>query len=124
MPDQPVIPEPEGREFGRRLSLAVREAGYSSILDVCEEVGISHESMRKYRTGKRLPTAPILIKLARVLGVTSGWLLGASALDEAHGIVRADKIERADKRRRANAIEKAAESDDADQSPQDAEVSN
>lgn len=124
MSGQPVIPEPEGREFGRRLSLAVREAGYRSILEVCEEVGISHESMRKYRTGKRLPTAPILIKLARVLGVTSGWLLGASALDEAHGIVRADKIERADKRRRAAEMEKAAAPDGAEQSHREAEVSN
>lgn len=82
-------------KFGRRLALACKAAGYTSVIDVGAKVGISRESMRKYRTGARLPSAPLLIDLARTLNVTPGWLLGASAHEEAVAIVNADRIERA-----------------------------
>ena len=44
--------------------------------EFCEASGISFSTYQNYETGKRIPTAEILIKLADFYGVTTDYLLG------------------------------------------------
>lgn len=44
--------------------------------DFCEAADISINTYQNYETGRRVPTAEILIKLADFYGVTTDYLLG------------------------------------------------
>ncbi|MBQ4599125.1 MAG: helix-turn-helix domain-containing protein [Clostridia bacterium] len=50
--------------------------GFSSAKDFCEMAGISYNTYQNYETGKRLPTAEILMQLADFYHVSTDYLLG------------------------------------------------
>lgn len=50
--------------------------GYSSMQEFCIAADINFSTYQNYETGKRIPTAEILIKLADFYGVTTDYLLG------------------------------------------------
>lgn len=50
--------------------------GFSNMKEFCEAVDISFNTYQNYETGKRIPTADILIKLADFYGVSTDYLLG------------------------------------------------
>lgn len=50
--------------------------GFSSAKDFCEMAGISYNTYQNYETGKRLPTAEILMRLADFYNVSTDYLLG------------------------------------------------
>ncbi|MCM1228339.1 MAG: helix-turn-helix domain-containing protein [Clostridium sp.] len=53
-----------------------KNRGFNSAQDFCNAVGISINTYQNYESGKRIPTAEILIKLADFYGVTTDYLLG------------------------------------------------
>lgn len=53
-----------------------KNKGYSTMQDFCVAAGISFSTYQNYETGKRIPTAEILIKLADYFCVTTDYLLG------------------------------------------------
>lgn len=56
---------------------ALRKAkGYTSMLEFCNDAGINFSTYQNYETGKRIPTADILIKLADFYGLSVDYLLG------------------------------------------------
>lgn len=61
----------------KEILKSLRKAkGYNNAVDFCEAAGISYSTYQNYETGKRLPTAEILIKIADFYGVTTDYLLG------------------------------------------------
>ena len=50
--------------------------GYSTMLDFCSAIDISFSTYQNYESGKRIPTADVLVKLADFFGVTTDYLLG------------------------------------------------
>ena len=50
--------------------------GFTTMQDFCKASGISFSTYQNYETGKRIPTADLLIKLADFYGVTTDYLLG------------------------------------------------
>lgn len=50
--------------------------GYSTMLDFCSAIDISFSTYQNYESGKRVPTADILLKLADFYGVSVDYLLG------------------------------------------------
>ncbi len=53
-----------------------KSRGYSTMQDLCSTIGISFSTYQNYESGKRIPTADILLKLADFYGVTVDYLLG------------------------------------------------
>lgn len=50
--------------------------GYTNMKDFCKTADVSINTYQNYESGKRVPTAEILIKLADFYGVTTDYLLG------------------------------------------------
>ncbi len=50
--------------------------GYSTMQEFCAAADISFSTYQNYESGKRVPTAEILVKLADLYGVTTDYLLG------------------------------------------------
>lgn len=48
--------------------------------DLSQMTGITHSAISKYLSGQSLPRIPELIKLAKVLGVTTDYLLGLTSI--------------------------------------------
>lgn len=61
--------------FSERLKLA-RINKKLSQMELCDLIGISRVSLMHYETGRRTPSVEILEKLAEVLEVSVGFLLG------------------------------------------------
>lgn len=53
-----------------------KSKGFTNMKDFCEAIDISINTYQNYESGKRIPTADILIKLADFYGVTTDYLLG------------------------------------------------
>ena len=53
-----------------------KSRGFNNMKEFCETVGISFNTYQNYETGKRVPTADMLITLADFYGVTTDYLLG------------------------------------------------
>lgn len=53
-----------------------KSKGYSTMQEFCSATGISFSTYQNYESGKRMPTADILLKLADFYGVTTDYLLG------------------------------------------------
>ena len=53
-----------------------KSKGFANAKDFCDVAGISYNTYQNYETGKRTPTADILIKIADFYGVTTDYLLG------------------------------------------------
>ena len=69
-----------------------KENGYASMVEFCDEIEISIGTYQNYESGKRLPTAEILLKLANFYGVTTDYLLGR----ESPGSELVEVVEKAD----------------------------
>lgn len=52
-----------------------RKAGYNSMQNFCSIIGINFSTYQNYESGKRIPTAEMLIKLADFYGVTTDYIL-------------------------------------------------
>lgn len=53
-----------------------KSRGYNNMKEFCDASGISINTYQNYESGKRTPTADILLKLADFYGVTVDYLLG------------------------------------------------
>lgn len=53
-----------------------KSKGFSKMQDFCAAADISFSTYQNYESGKRIPTAEILIKLADFYGVSTDYLLG------------------------------------------------
>lgn len=53
-----------------------KSKGYANMKDFCDEAKISINTYQNYETGKRMPTAEFLMKLADFYNVTTDYLLG------------------------------------------------
>lgn len=74
----------ETKEILKKLR---KSRGFSTMQDLCSATGMNFSTYQNYESGKRMPTADILIKLADFYGVTTDYLLGRetgepSPLDE------------------------------------------
>lgn len=62
-------------DFGRRLSKLRKDAGYTQV-ELAKELEVTQRMVSYYEGHSEFPPAPLLPKLAQVLGVTSDELLG------------------------------------------------
>ncbi len=60
-------------DFGERLKIALKEAGYTQAR-ATEELELSKNAITNY-VGGRIPDATILYKLSKLIGVSMEWLL-------------------------------------------------
>ena len=56
--------------------------GFSNAKDFCEAAGISYNTYQNYETGKRLPTAEILMQIADFYNVSTDYILGRTEIRE------------------------------------------
>lgn len=55
---------------------SIIDAQNVSQKELAELIGVTEVTMSRYVNGQRMPKAPILVKLAKELGVTVDWLMG------------------------------------------------
>ena len=67
-----------GADFSRRLIRLRRERGLTQV-KLAEAIDSSQRAICYYETEEKYPPAPVLAKIAKVLGVTTDELLGISA---------------------------------------------
>lgn len=79
--------------FPQRLTRASRARGYRTVMDLARDARVSPESMRKYRSGERLPTGAVLLRLSWALDVPVDWLLGIGCRETAERTVSASRLE-------------------------------
>jgi transcriptional regulator with XRE-family HTH domain len=72
-------PTAEEKEFGRRLTEALAEAGYKTQRARCRAVGVSQSAMNRYERGQRRPKPPVLEKIASLTGRDLNWYYGSTA---------------------------------------------
>ena len=60
--------------FGDKLRVA-RALANLSLRDVSEAVGVSHNAISKYETGKMMPKSSVLVAMAKLYGVDLDWLV-------------------------------------------------
>ena len=65
----------------KRIRLAMIERDLTDG-DVSYATGIHPSNLSKYKTGKNVPTAKTLRRLALALGVDENWLLGIGDVSE------------------------------------------
>lgn len=68
--------------------------GYSTMQEFCAAADISFSTYQNYESGKRVPTAEILVKLADFYGVTTDYLLGRPDAKEPADLIKAVAAER------------------------------
>lgn len=68
--------------------------GYSTMQEFCAAADISFSTYQNYESGKRVPTAEILVKLADFYGVTTDYLLGRPDAKAPADLIRAAAAER------------------------------
>lgn len=84
----------------KEILKALRKSrGYLTMQDFCSATGISFSTYQNYESGKRIPTADILLKLADFYGVTVDYLLGRetgepAAIDKLVGEFNMSALER------------------------------
>lgn len=61
--------------FGRRIKLALDANGMTQR-ELAKKIKVTEVSVSRYITGNRIPRAPILMEMARVLGVSCDFLMG------------------------------------------------
>lgn len=62
----------------------LRKSCNLSMQDFCTQCGISFSTYQNYETGKRKPTADMLMIIADFYGVTTDYILGREALPQDH----------------------------------------
>lgn len=63
--------------FGERLKETLRMAGYSQV-KAAQELQITKNSLNNYVAKNRIPEAPILYQLSKLVGVSMEWLLSGN----------------------------------------------
>lgn len=63
-------------KFSVRLQTAIMMRGYRSPRDFADQAGVSETAIMRYVRGYRVPSAPLVIRLADTLDVSCDWLLG------------------------------------------------
>lgn len=53
-----------------------KSKGFATMQEFCTAIGISFSTYQNYETGKRIPTAEMLVKLADFYNVSTDYLLG------------------------------------------------
>lgn len=53
-----------------------KQKGFSTMQEFCAASDISFSTYQNYEAGKRLPTAEILMQIAKFYGVTTDYILG------------------------------------------------
>ena len=53
-----------------------KSKGFANAKDFCDVADISYNTYQNYETGKRLPTAEMLMKISKFYGVSTDYLLG------------------------------------------------
>lgn len=99
--------------FSERLKLA-RISKKLSQIELCNLIDISRVSLMHYETGRRIPSVEILEKIAEVLEVSVGFLLGKEELPKSN--LRIDTMDccmvnKPKRVRRKPEIEKVADKD-------------
>ncbi len=75
--------------IGKRIAIALDSLGWSQA-DLSRKTGITRASISQFVNGRRLPSLPLLHKIARELGVTSDNLITGDAMPS--GDMQADRI--------------------------------
>ena len=86
--------------MGARIAALRREAGLSQA-ELASQLQISASAMGMYEQGRREPSGQMLVALARILGVTTDYLLtGTPAPDQVESIQQMllDRVTSADRR--------------------------
>lgn len=69
--------EAQKLNLGERIKKRLEELGMSQR-ELASAVNVTEVSMSRYISNDRTPKGPVISQIARVLGVTSDWLLGLS----------------------------------------------
>lgn len=64
--------------FSERLREARRKAGYATLDAAAHRLGVTREGYGRLERGTIMPRADLLLRLARLFGVSVDWLLGLS----------------------------------------------
>ncbi|MCM1509089.1 MAG: helix-turn-helix domain-containing protein [Ruminococcus flavefaciens] len=73
------------KELRKKHSLSMKE--------FCTQCDISFNTYQNYETGKRIPTAEILVKIADFYGVTTDYLLGRETPDPIQTLLSSVKVD-------------------------------
>lgn len=63
--------------FSRRLKELKKDRGMT-LVEIADMLGISRQSVVYYVMGNRLPSIPILIRIAKLFGTSVDYILGVS----------------------------------------------
>lgn len=69
-------PQDKPFDFSERLNEALGRFWEGSNRSFAEACGVTEVSMSRYLSGDRVPKAPLIITMAKVLGVSADYLLG------------------------------------------------
>lgn len=75
--------------FISRLDQARKEKGLTQR-ELANRVGVTEVSMSRYVNGARVPKEPIVVNIAKALGVSVDYLVGTSSVKKRH--TNADRI--------------------------------
>ena len=71
-----------------------KEKGFSTMQEFCNVSGISFSTYQNYEAGKRLPTAEILMQIAKFYGVTTDYILGIDTAPNPVQLLTQEQLER------------------------------
>lgn len=73
---------PNSCEIGERLRIARKNAGLKQD-DIARYLGIGNSTISEWETGKRSPGIDQVEELAKLFGISAGYLLGFADIEEA-----------------------------------------
>lgn len=75
--------------FITRLGQAIKEKGITQR-ELASKVGVTEASMSRYIKGERVPSGPIVVNIAKELGISVDYLVGTSSVKKRQ--TNADRI--------------------------------
>lgn len=69
--------EEKGAAIGKRIKAALDAKGMTQR-ELAKKIRVTEVSVSRYITGNRMPIAPIITDIAKVLGVSTDYLLGVN----------------------------------------------
>lgn len=73
-----IFKDIEGYEIGKRI-IELLDEKHMTQRELAARCGITEVSISRFVTGKRIPRAASILAISKELGVTTDYLLGASA---------------------------------------------